>query len=225
LVVNEFAIAGVIGNFVKLLVVAMLLLLVYLLVPHTIVAAFFSVLCLLLTGAVIGDVVIIFTNNDYLVAIRQWQSGWAFAPGRVEVADYVIVLPNIVLSGIAFIAAVALCILFGRSLNSARENAATSRAVYRAFALAVTIGVALAMMTAASVAQLNQFGIWSPTLFLGMGIIGVEAVIFSALLAMVLNSWWTSRQIDSTMKGLMEKPLLDSSATVTDGAVPLRYME
>jgi hypothetical protein len=222
--ISEFAIAAVVGHFVKLIVVVMLLLLVYLLLPHTAVAVALCVLSGVLAAGAIANVAVVFTNNTILKQVREWQedllSYWTLS--GTTFPDYVIVLPNVVLSGVALLAAVTLCVLFGRSLQSARDNALTRAAVHRAFAFSTALGAAVAVMFAVSVAQINRFGVWSPALFLGVGIIGVEGVIFSAFLAMVFNSWWTSQQMDSNTKGLIEKPLLDSSAS---SDVPLRYME
>ncbi len=220
--VNEVAIAIVVGHFVKLIVLAMLLLLVYLLVAKKVVAVAFFVAIGVLAAGVIATVIVIFTSPAILTRIRAEFDDVQMDLGQPSwpIVDYVATVPNIVLSGVAFLASVALCILFGRSLKGAGENNATKGAVYRAFALSIAICVALIMMLALSVAQLQQFDLVCQALFYGVGIIGVEAVILFALLGMVLNSWWTSHLMKTAVNGLSEQPLLEKE----DG-VPLRYME
>lgn len=140
---------------------------------------------------------------------KSWHTLWIF-------------VPNLVLACGCLVAACLLCAFFAIGLkNDDSQTDLVTKAVKRALFVSIALVATSILSVGISIAELPSFSLYSQVLFLGIGVIGVEALFGICLSLLILNSWYTSMQMAKVAEE--KASLLKRDDASNEAAVPLLY--
>ncbi len=137
-----------------------------------------------------------------------------------------IFVPNLVLNGLCLAASFMLCVLFAHAfLKGVSSTNLVKTALKRAFVLAIVLVCTTCLWFALAVAELPEFQVSSQALFLGVGMLGVEAVLGGCLSLFIVNSWFTSFELSKANNPAKEGLLVKrhEEEEEEENAIPLIY--